>query len=107
MWLSMSGSGGVSGLTTIDDVAQTALFLAAHRSVAVADGLVRWQPEGPLDFVPDMLMYDPERTKQGLMEAYRRVLDLDWDTLLLAHGRPLVGADGRREMARVVAAQGA
>ena len=68
----------------------------------LADGLVRWQPEGPLDFVPDMLMHDPERTKRGLVEAYRRVLDLDWDTLLLAHGRPLVGADGRREMARVV-----
>jgi len=81
---------------------ETALFIPAHRAVAVADGLVRWQPEGPLGFVPDMLMYDPERTKQGLREAYRRVLDLDWDTLLLAHGRPLVGAGGRREMARIV-----
>lgn len=85
---------------------ETALHIPAHRAVAVADGLVRWQPDGPLGFVPDMLMHDPERTKQGLVEAYRRVLDLDWDTLLLAHGRPLVGPDGRREMARVVAEYG-
>ena len=70
------------------------------------DGLVRWQPESPLAFVPDMLMYDPERTKQGLVDAYRRVLELDWDTLLLAHGRPLVGEEGRREMTRVVEAHG-
>ncbi|MGE0029085.1 MAG: hypothetical protein AB7O78_12780 [Thermoleophilia bacterium] len=85
---------------------ETALFIPAHRAVAVADGLVRWQPEGPLDFVPDMLMHDPERTKQGLVAAYRKVLELDWDTLLLAHGRPLVGEEGRREMTRVVEAQG-
>ena len=73
----------------------------------MADGLVRWQPERPLAFVPDMLMYDPERTKRGLAEAYRRVHGLEWDTLLLAHGPPLVGADGRREMARIVEGQGA
>ena len=85
---------------------ETALHIPAHRAVAVADGLVRWQPEGPLGFVPDMLMYDPERTKQGLVDAYRRVLELDWDTLLLAHGRPLVGEEGRREMTRVVEAHG-
>jgi hypothetical protein len=51
-------------------------------------------------------MYDPERTKQGLVDAYRHVLELDWDTLLLAHGGALVGEEGRREMARVVAEQG-
>jgi hypothetical protein len=81
---------------------ETARVIPAPRAVAVADGLVRWKPDGPLGFVPDGLMYDPERTKAGLVEAYRRVLELDWDALLLAHGRPLVDGAGRREMARVV-----
>jgi hypothetical protein len=84
---------------------ETALHIPAHRAVAVADGLVRWPPDGPLGFVPDALMYEPERTKRGLADAYARVLELDWDTLLLAHGRPLVGEEGREEMARVVAEQ--
>lgn len=85
---------------------ETALHIPAHGAVAVADGLVRWQPDGPLGFVPDTLMHDPERTRAGLVEAYRRVLALDWDTLLLAHGLPLVH-DGRAAMARVVEGRGA
>ncbi len=38
-------------------------------------------------------MDDPEETKQSLREAYSRLLelDLDFDILLLAHGRPWVG----------------
>jgi hypothetical protein len=59
--------------------------------VAVADGLVRMPDDGPLCFVPDELMDDPELTKSRLTEAYRRVLELDFDTLLLAHGYPVVG----------------
>jgi hypothetical protein len=35
-------------------------------------------------------MDDPERTKAGLRDAYRRLLDLDFDRLLLAHGDPIV-----------------
>jgi len=35
-------------------------------------------------------MDDPERTKAGLRNAYRRLLDLDFDRLLLAHGDPIV-----------------
>jgi hypothetical protein len=81
---------------------ETALHIPAHRAVAVADGVVRVPSDGPLRFVADSLMHDPERTKQGLVDAYRRVLELDWDTLLPAHGLPLVGGDGRREMARVL-----
>ena len=45
----------------------------------------RWRR---LAFVPDPLMDDPERTKQGLRAAYRRLLELDFDLLLLAHGDP-------------------
>lgn len=81
---------------------ETALFIPAHRALAVGDGLVRREPEGPLGFVPDMLMFDPEATKRGLAEAYRRALELNWDSLLPAHGRPLLGEAGRREVARVV-----
>jgi hypothetical protein len=69
---------------------ESALHLPAHRALACADGLVRWPDDGPLPFVPDELMDEPERTKAGLRDAYRRLLDLDFDRLLLAHGDPIV-----------------
>jgi hypothetical protein len=84
---------------------ETALHIPAHRAVAVADGVVRIPPNAPLRFVADALMYDPERTKAGLVGAYRPIVELDWDTLLLAHGDPIVG-DGRRELARFLEAYG-
>lgn len=79
--------------------------LAGSACLAVADGVVRMgeqaRGDGPLAFVPDVLIADtPEAVaavKQGLRAAYRRLLDLDWDTLLLAHGLPLVG-DGREQL---------
>ena len=52
---------------------------------------VRWRSGDPLGFVPDQLMDDPEGTKQGLRDAYHRLLELDFDLLLLAHGDPVVG----------------
>ena len=70
---------------------ETALHIPAHRALACADGVVRSRGGGELCFVPDQLMDDPERTKQGLRDAYRRLLDLDFDVLLVAHGEPLVG----------------
>ena len=40
-------------------------------------------------------MDDPEQTKAGLREAYRRLADeLDFELLLLAHGEPVL-AGGR------------
>ena len=77
---------------------ETALFIPAHRALAVADGLVRFPPDGPLGFVPDSLMYDPERTRAALRAAYTRLLELDFDTLLPAHGHPIVG--GAKEAVR-------
>jgi hypothetical protein len=70
---------------------ETALHIPAHRALACADGVVRWPGEGDegLTFVPDSLMDDPEQTKAGLRDAYRRLLDLDFDCLLLAHGAPV------------------
>jgi len=70
---------------------ECALHLPSQRALACADGVVRWTGQGPLTFVPDWLMDDPEQTKAGLAAAYRRLLELDFDTLLLAHGDPLVG----------------
>jgi hypothetical protein len=70
---------------------ETALHIPAHDAVAIADGLVRIPEDGPLRFVSDDLMDDPEATKAGLRAAYRRVLDLEPGTLLLAHGEPVVG----------------
>ncbi|HXS42981.1 MAG TPA: hypothetical protein VN751_00030, partial [Solirubrobacteraceae bacterium] len=55
-----------------------------------ADGLV--SSRGAVGFVPDRLLGDdPEGVKAGLREAYRRLLDRDFDDLLFAHGDPLVG----------------
>lgn len=70
--------------------------------LAVADGVVRFGEEGrgdgPLTFVPNALIADDaaevERVKRGLREAYRRLCELEWDTLLLAHGLPIPG-EGR------------
>jgi hypothetical protein len=77
---------------------ETALFIPARRALAVADGVVRWEEGGTLGFVPDYLMDQPEQTKAGLRDAYRRLSELDFDHLLLAHGNPLVG-NGRAALA--------
>jgi hypothetical protein len=71
---------------------ETALYIPAYRALACADGVVRWPSVGEgLQFVPDWLMDEPEQTKAGLRAAYRRLLDLDFELLLLAHGDPVVG----------------
>jgi hypothetical protein len=78
---------------------ETALEIPAVRAVALADGLVRFsRPDGPLGFVPDGLMGDdPEAVKEGLHDSYSRLLTLDFDHLLLAHGLPAVG-DGKEQL---------
>jgi glyoxylase-like metal-dependent hydrolase (beta-lactamase superfamily II) len=79
---------------------ETALYIRSHRALACADGVVQWG--GPqLTFVPDFLMDDPEQTKAGLRAAYGRLLELDFDTLLLAHGEPFVG-DGKQALREFV-----
>jgi hypothetical protein len=42
-------------------------------------------------------MDDPERDKAGLRAAYRGLLELDFDLLLLAHGGPVAG-DGKEQL---------
>ncbi len=71
---------------------ETALHIPAHRALAIGDGIVRWEGVEGLTFVPDFLMDDPEQTRAGLRDAYRRLLgELEFDHLLLAHGDPVVG----------------
>jgi hypothetical protein len=77
---------------------ETALHIPRHRALACADGVVRSRTAGELQFVPDYLMDEPEETKARLRVAYRRLLDLDFDLLLLAHGEPVAG--GGREALR-------
>jgi hypothetical protein len=68
---------------------ETALHIAGHDALACADGVVHYGEA--LGFVPEQYMDDPELTKQGLRRAYARLLELDFDVLLLAHGIPVVG----------------
>ena len=76
---------------------ETALHIPARHALALADGAVRWESGAPLGFVPDRFMDEPEETKEGLRASYRRLAELDFDHLLLAHGAPFVG-DGREAL---------
>ena len=57
--------------------------------VSLADSLTNYEELG---FVSDNLLGDdPEEIKSGLMDSFRRrLLDLEFDGLLLAHGDPIV-----------------
>jgi hypothetical protein len=80
---------------------ETALHIPNHRALAVADGVVRMS--GPeLEFVPDALMDQPDRTKAGLLLRLRGLLELDFAHLLLAHGAPIIG-EGKAALADFVA----
>jgi hypothetical protein len=71
----------------------TALLISTERggALAFADGLTRPRGGG-LTFVPGFLMGDdPSAVRADLRESLRRLLDLDFDHLLFAHGEPLIG----------------
>ena len=87
------------GVICPDDMA---LEIRSAGAIALADGLIRYG--GQLQFVPDQLMDDPEDTKRGLTESFRALLDADFDTLLFAHGEPLVGG-GKAALREFVEAQ--
>jgi hypothetical protein len=84
---------------------ETALEIPAVRALALADGLVRWGgPDDPIGFVPDWLLGDdPDGVRRGLLASFERLLVLDFEHLLLAHGLPLVG-DGRERLSEFVRA---
>ena len=87
----------------------TALYLPEQRALVLADGVVRggeYGAGGPLGFVPDGLMDDPPRTKRELLASCQRLLEeLDFDSLLLAHGGPVIG-EGRALLEELVACGG-
>lgn len=60
-------------------------------AIAFADGLTRPRG-GRLSFVPGPLMgEDPSAVRAGLRESLGRLLELEFESLLFAHGEPLVG----------------
>lgn len=65
--------------------------------LAIADGAIHYGEE--VGFVPDFLLEpEPERTKTLLATGYGRLLDLDFDVVLFAHGTPI--AAGGKEALR-------
>ena len=69
---------------------ETALLIGSGDGfLAVADAVMNY---GGLGFVSDEhLGDDPEATKDSIRAAYRRLLDQPFDSLLPAHGDPIVG----------------
>ncbi len=98
------------GVLCPDETALRFELAGGSACLALADAVVRIgenaRGDGPLCFVPDALMTDQpdqvEPVKRGLREVCRRLCELEWDTLLLAHGHPLVG-DGKQELQAFVA----
>lgn len=70
---------------------ETALYLPqAGGLLAIGDAIIRH--DGKLGFVPDAYMgEDPEGVKRGLREVFLEHLELDFDSLLFAHGKPWIG----------------
>ena len=67
--------------------------------LAVADAVINY---GGLGFVPDRYIGDdPEAIKRAIREAYGRLLDEPFDSLLLAHGDPVLGG-GKDALRRFV-----
>jgi glyoxylase-like metal-dependent hydrolase (beta-lactamase superfamily II) len=69
---------------------ETALHIEVEGGMlSFADALIR---HGELGFVGDRLLGDdPEHVKRGILESLRGLLERDFDSLLFAHGDPLVG----------------
>src|SRR5918912_238448 len=68
---------------------ETALHLRDAGALTLADSVIR-RRDGALAFVSDYLLgEEPERVKGDIRRALRRLLDVDFDALLLAHGEPL------------------
>jgi hypothetical protein len=79
---------------------ETALHIRIGEGfISLADSLTNYEELG---FVSDRLLGDdPEAVKAGLSESFRRLLDLDFDGLLLAHGNPIVPG-GKERLGRFV-----
>jgi hypothetical protein len=71
--------------------------------LAFADGIIHMGED--IGFVPDAYMDEPEETKRGIVAAVGRLLDLEFDHLLFAHGDPIVGG-GKAALERFVEERG-
>jgi hypothetical protein len=81
---------------------ESALVIRDARALSIADGIRHY--DGEMDFFADGLLGDdPEGVKAGLRESYSRILDGDFDSLLFAHGDPIVGVgkDALRRFAQM------
>ena len=65
-------------------------------ALAFADAVIGL--DGDLAFVPDFLMDEPDRVKPETTAALERLLELDFEAILLAHGHPI--ASGGKEVIR-------
>jgi hypothetical protein len=72
-------------------------------ALAFADGIIHMSEN--IGFVPDAYMDNPEETKRDIVAGLRRLLDLDFDHLLFAHGDPIVGG-GKDALRHFVEARG-
>jgi len=76
---------------------ESAIEVPRARALAVADGVVRYGDD--LGFVPEQYIGDdPPVIRQALRDAYRKLLDIDFDALLVAHGEPI--ASGAKDALR-------
>jgi hypothetical protein len=68
---------------------ETAFLIPAGNGVlAIGDAIISYDGLG---FVPDYLIGEsPEDVKRGMVEKIRSHLDRDFDTLVMAHGAPIV-----------------
>jgi hypothetical protein len=82
---------------------EAGLWIRDAGALVIADGIIR--RDGEMRFVSDGLLgHDPESIKAGLRDSYAGLLGLDFDSLLFAHGEPLIG--GGREALRRFAEDG-
>lgn len=74
---------------------ETAFHRPESKLIAVGDAVIEW--EGELGFVPDPhIGDDPPAVKAAIRRALEGLLDRDFDTLLMAHGSPIVGGAKER-----------
>lgn len=82
---------------------ESALLIRDAGALAIADGIRHY--DGRMEFFADWLLGDdPEAVKAGLRRSYSGLLDRDFDSLLFAHGDPLIG--GGKEALRRFAESG-
>jgi len=101
------------GVLCPDETALRFALPSGDACLAIADAVVRMgenlRGDGPLCFVPDDLIADDpaqvDPVKQNLRAAMARLCELEWNTLLLAHGLPLL-EDARAELRAFALPQG-